>query len=244
MTKISALIIAHNEQQHIGRCIDSLSSVVDEVIVVDSFSTDDTEAISQSKGARVVQKEFMGFGAQKNYGASLAANDYILSMDADEALSDTLRRSLLALKQTTISGNHYVKRLNHIAGQPIRSCGWYPDIRTRLYDRTRAKWDDKEVHEELIVKEEAKYINGDLLHYSYEDYEDMKHRTDRYAKMGAQMYRSKSKPWLIMKMLLNPVAKFIKTYLMQGGIADGNAGWMISRYKARETFLKYYLALG
>lgn len=243
MTKISALIITHDEAKHIGACIDSLAGVADEVIVIDSFSDDDTPAIAMSKGAKVVQAAFAGFGPQKNFGASLAAYDYILSIDADEVLSKDLRESLIQLKEQHIIDSYYVHRLNHIGTHPVRTCGWYPDIRTRLYDRREAQWDDKAVHEALIIKDEPKYLSGDLWHYSYDSYDEMRERADRYGRLGAETVKNKSKVYLLLKVLLNPLAKFVKSYLLQKGFKDGYAGWMISRYKARETFLKYYLAL-
>ena len=243
MTKITALIITLHEDKHIGTCIDSLTGVVDEIIVLDSFSKDRTKEIALSKGARVIEKEFLGFGEQKNLGAATAANDYILSIDADEELSEDLRQSILKLKKTLSEEAYYVNRLNFIGDKPIRTCGWYPDIRTRLYNRKRAQWDKKEVHEELIVKDNVIFLKGDLLHHSYEDYDDMKRRTTRYAKLGAEMYKGTNKSVVAFKLLINPILKFIKTYFLQLGFTDGYAGWMISCYKARETFLKYYWAL-
>lgn len=243
MTKISALIITHDEARHIGACIDSLADVADEVVVIDSYSTDGTAAIARSKGARVIEKAFEGFGPQKDYGAHQATHDYILSIDADEVLSGELRLSIQTLKQADITGSYYVHRLNHIAGRPVRSCGWYPDIRTRLYDRRSSQWDDKAVHEELITSDAPRHLSGNLWHYSYDSYAEMKERADRYGALAAAPLQSKSKPYLLVKLLLNPMAKFVKSYILQGGITDGYAGWMISRYKMRETFLKYYLAL-
>ncbi len=243
MTRISALIITHNEAKHIGACIDSLTGVADEIIVVDSFSTDQTAAIAQSKGAKIVQEAFAGFGPQKNLGADLATNDYILSVDADETLSPALRATIRDLKQSNISGSYYVNRLNHIGTKPVKSCGWYPDTRIRLYNRKEARWDNKAVHEELITPDDPKYLPGDLLHYSYENYEDMRIRADSYATLGAAPLKGKGKAYLTVKLLMNPLAKFVKSYILQGGISDGYAGWMISKYKARETFMKYYLAL-
>lgn len=243
MTKISALIITQDAARHIGACIDSLAGVADEVVVVDSFSKDGTAAIALGKGAKVIEQDFAGFGPQKNYGASLATYDYILSIDADEILSDELRRSISTVKQEGIMGCYYVHRLNHLAGRPVRSCGWYPDIRTRLYDRREAHWDDKAVHEILITREQAKPLAGDLWHYSYDTYDDMRQRAERYGRLGAAGQRGRSPTYLMLKLLLNPLAKFVKTYILQKGFTDGYAGWMISRCKARETFLKYYLAL-
>lgn len=243
MTKISAVIITHNEGKHIGTCIESLDGVADEVIVVDSCSADDTAAIARSKGAKVIEKEFMGFGPQKNYGASQASHDHILSIDADEALSDELKKAISRIKVTAIAGSYYVHRLNHIGSIPIRTCGWYPDIRTRLYNRKEAQWDNKAVHEALVTKNQPSYLPGDLLHYSYSNYDEMRDRAESYGRLGAQQLQDKSTLYLLVKIIVNPIAKFVKSYILQRGYADGYAGWMISRYKMRETFLKYYLAL-
>lgn len=243
MTKISAIIITHNEANHIGACIDSLAGVADEVIVVDSLSKDGTTAIARSKGAKVLEKDFDGFGSQKNYGAAQAENNYILSIDADEVLSEELRSSIILLKQHNISGCYYIHRLNHIGSRAVRSCGWYPDSRTRLYDRRQARWDDKKVHEELIITGTPQYLTGDLRHYSYASYADMKARADRYGRLAAASLKGKNTLCLLIKIALNTPAKFVKSYFLQKGFTDGYAGWMISRYKARETFLKYYLAL-
>ena len=243
MTKITALIITLNEEKHIGACLDSLREVADEVIVVDSFSTDMTKAIAVSKGAKVIEKEFLGFGPQKNLGAENASNDYIFSIDADEALSEPLRQSLVKLKTDLTTGVYAVNRLNHIGSRPIRTCGWYPDTRIRLYNRLNAHWDNRSVHEQLIVKEKVTQLDGDLLHYSYEGFEDMKMRTERYARLGAATMSDRGRITIFLKMIINPLVKFFKTYFLQMGFTDGYFGYMISYYKAQETFLKYYWAL-
>ena len=243
MTKITALIITLNEEKHIGACIDSLSDVADEVIVMDSFSADRTKAIAVSKGATVIEKEFLGFGPQKNLGAQNAANDHILSIDADEVLSEPLRQSLVRLKTNLTDCAYAVNRLNHVGGRPVRTCGWYPDTRIRLYNRLNAHWDDRSVHEQLIVNEKITLLDGDLLHYSYEDYDDMKRRIERYAKLGAATMNGSSRMTIFLKMIINPLVKFLKTYFLQMGFTDGYFGYMISYYKAQETFLKYYWAL-
>jgi glycosyltransferase involved in cell wall biosynthesis len=243
MTKITALIITLNEEKHIGACIDSLRDVADEVIVMDSFSADGTKAIAVSKGAKVIEKEFLGFGPQKNLGAEDASNDYIFSIDADEVLSEPLRQSLISLKANLTEGAFAVNRLNHIGRRSVRTCGWYPDTRVRLYNRRTAHWDSRSVHELLIVNEKISLLDGNLIHYSYVDYDDMKRRTERYAKLGAEAISGRGKMTIFLKMIINPPVKFLKTYFLQNGITDGYMGFMISYYKAQETFLKYYWAL-
>lgn len=244
MTKITALIITLNEEKHIAACIDALLPVVDEIVVVDSLSTDRTREIAEARGARVVQEKFEGFGRQKNIGTALASNDLILSVDADEYLSKELQKSILSSKENHVASAYSFNILNHIGTQAIRSCGWYPDTHTRLYDRRQVKWNERKVHEGLIIDGEVKYLTGDLLHYSYDNLEQMKAKSDHYARLGAEVHKGKSKVVLFFKMLVNPIAKFLKTYILQKGFTDGYAGWMISRYKARETFFKYYWALG
>jgi (heptosyl)LPS beta-1,4-glucosyltransferase len=244
MTKITALIITLNEEKHIAACIDALLPVVDEIVIVDSLSTDRTREIATAKGARVVEEKFEGFGRQKNIGTALASNDLILSVDADEYLSKELQESILSVKKNHTAAAYSFNILTHIGGVAVRSCGWYPDTHTRLYDRRKVKWNERKVHEGLIIDGDVKYLTGDLLHYSYDNFDQMKAKTDHYARLGAEVHKGKNKLALVFKMLVNPIAKFLKTYILQKGITDGYTGWMISWYKARETFYKYYWALG
>lgn len=243
MTKITALIITLNEEKHIGACIDSLSGVADEVLVVDSFSTDKTKMIAEAKGAKVIESDFLGFGQQRNLGAGHASNDLILVLDADERLSDELKLTTAYIKENPTDVAYSFNRLNFIGARPVRSAGWYPDTHVRLYDRRKAKWNDREVHEGLIVNGEIQFLHGDLLHYSYKDIAELKTKSTHYAKFGAEVYKGRSAPLLIVNMIVSPVAKFFKTYILKRGFTDGYVGFMISYHRSRETFLKYYWAL-
>ena len=133
--------------------------------------------------------------------------------------------------------------LNFVGDRAVKSCGWYPDTRIRLYNRLNAHWDNRSVHEQLIVKEKVTQLDGDLLHYSYEGFEDMKMRTERYARLGAATMSDRGRITIFLKMIINPLVKFFKTYFLQMGFTDGYFGYMISYYTAQETFLKYYWAL-
>jgi glycosyltransferase involved in cell wall biosynthesis len=243
MTKITALIITLNEEKHIGTCIDSLKEVADEVLVVDSFSTDKTIMIAEAHGAKVIESDFIGFGPQRNLGAGYASNDLILVLDADERLSDELTRTIISAKENPAAAAYSFNRLNFVGERPVRSAGWYPDTHVRLYDRTKAKWDERQVHEDVEVNGEVKFLNGDLLHYSYDDISQLKEKSTRYAKLGAAIYKNKSSFVLFFKMIFSPLVKFFKTYFIQLGFTDGYIGLMICCYRSRETFLKYYWAL-
>jgi glycosyltransferase involved in cell wall biosynthesis len=243
MTKITALIITLNEEKNVGDCIGSLSGVADEILVVDSFSTDMTRAIAESKGAKVIQAPFRGFGPQRNLGAALAAHDLILALDADERLYPELKRSIIDVKEHGTAAAYSFNRLNHIGSRAVRSCDWYPDTHIRLYDKREAQWNGRQVHEDVEVNGHIQFIQGDLLHYSYQDISELKTKSTRYARLGAEVYKERNALWLLANLISAPVAKFFKTFILKRGFTDGYLGFMISYYRARETFLKYYWAL-
>ena len=166
---LSAVIITFNEQRNIGRCLDSLAGVVDEVVVVDSFSTDDTEKICRAKGARFVQHAFEGHIEQKNWALAQAQYPHVLSLDADEALSETLRKSVLAAKSDGGHDGYSMNRLTNYCGQWIYHSGWYPDRKLRLFDRRKAGWGGTNPHDrvEMQAGSTVSHLSGDLLHYSY-----------------------------------------------------------------------------
>ena len=243
MTKITALIITLNEERHIGACVEAVSGLCDEVLIIDSWSTDRTKVIAEAKGARVVENAFKGFGPQKNFGTQLAIHDLILSIDADEMVSAELRQSILAVKENHTAAAYSFNILNFVGERAVRSCGWYPDTHVRLYDRQHVKWNDRKVHEGLIVTGNVQFLSGDLLHYSNEDVAELRTKSTYYAKLGAEVYKERNAFYLLIKILVSPVAKFFKIYILKRGFTDGYLGLMISYYRARETFLKYFWAL-
>lgn len=243
---ISAIIITKNEERNIERCIESLKGVADEVVVVDSGSTDQTEAICRKTGVRFEYHKWEGYANQKNYANSLATNQWILSIDADETLSDTLKDSILKLKQKKPSSNvvYAVKRLNSYCGQWIKHGGWYPDLKVRLWKNGSAHWDGA-VHEDLNFDHPVQTVllEGDLLHYTYNSFEEFAERQISYAKLAAQKAFEKGKRCRLLTPYIHPRWTFLRNYLLKGGIFDGVAGYTISRMSAYYTFMKYTLLL-
>ncbi len=238
---LSAVIITHNEAKYIGRCLDSLLGIADEVVVVDSYSTDDTVALCRMRGARVYQRTFEGFVDQKNYALTLAANDYILSLDADEKLSEELRQSILRVKQHWYADAYVVNRRNHFCGQWLRHSGWYPDQKVRLWDRRKGQWGGPSPHEFVVMDPSATiaHLQGDLLHYTAEDLHDFRQRMDRYADMAARDMFSRGRrayAWLIP---FRAAWTFFHTYVIRRGFLDGKAGFQIAVLQTRYTWRKY-----
>lgn len=239
MRKLSAVIITYNEARNIKRCIASLQDVADEIVVVDSFSTDATPSICKGMNVQFHQREWKGYSKQKNYGNGLASNDWILSVDADESLSEELKSAILFEKENGKGFNFSFNRLTNYCGQWIKHSGWYPDTKIKMFNRTEDDWQG-EVHEVLTVDaKKVKRLKGDLLHYSYHTVSDHVKRTDLYSTLGAkELYENGKKPSLL-KLLFNPWLKFNKMYFIKLGFLDGMAGLTIALITAYSTFLKY-----
>ncbi len=239
--KISAVIITFNEERNIGRCLDSLAGVADDIVVVDSFSTDDTEKISLAKGARFVQHAFEGHIEQKNWALAQARYPHVLSLDADEALSEMLRRSILAVKNDWRHDGYTMNRLTNYCGEWIRHSGWYPDRKLRLFDRQKGRWGGTNPHDrvELEANSTTAQLSGDLLHFSYYTVEEHIARARRYADIAAHAMRAQGKQATWLQLVFSPPAKFIRNYVLKQGFRDGRAGWTICKIAALETFWKY-----
>lgn len=241
MNKLTATIITFNEERNIGRCIDALQSVVEEIIVLDSFSSDQTMEICREKGVRVEQRKWEGYSAAKNYLNSLANHEYIFSVDADEAPDDILKQAILAEKAKGLSGVYSVNRLTNYCGKWIKYSGWYPDVKTRIFPKDNAHWSGKYVHEELVVEgnPEPKLLNGHLLHYSYYDFEDHRQRADRYSLLTAQKFHAAGKKSNGLKPYLSALARFFSMYIVKLGFLDGYMGLKIALISAKSNILKY-----
>ncbi len=242
MDRISAVIITHNEARNIGRCIASLKGIADEVVVVDSGSIDETERICREAGAVFFHHDWAGYSAQKNYAETLATGDWILSLDADEALSDELRESLLELKgampqERTV---YSFSRLTNFSGRWIRHCGWYPDEKIRLWPKGTCRWEGL-VHEELQMGSEMRRrrLSGDLLHYSYYSVEELAERQVKYASLAAQKAHEGGKRCPCGALWLKPAWTFVRNYFFRGGFLDGRAGFVVCRMTAFYTLVKY-----
>ncbi len=239
MRKLSAVIITYNEARNIKRCITSLQDVADEIVVVDSFSTDATPSICKGMNVHFHQREWKGYSKQKNYGNGLASNDWILSIDADEALSEELKSAILSEKAVGKGFNYSFNRLTNYCGKWIHHSGWYPDTKVKMFNRTKDDWKG-EVHEILTVEPNTvKKLKGDLLHYSYHSVSDHVKRSDVYSTLGAKELFEKGKNASLLKLLFNPWLKFNKMYFIKLGFLDGMAGFTIALITAYGTFLKY-----
>lgn len=242
MTKISAVIITYNEEINIGRCIESLLPVADEIVVVDSFSTDATEAICK-KHAKIkfIQREWEGYAPTKNWANQQASHDHILSLDADEALDDKLTQAILNVKNNNFGANYEVNRITNYCGHWVKHCGWYPDKKVRLFKKGSAQWEGDFVHETLKLLDDNPpvLLDGHLLHYSYYTTTDHKNRIEKYSTLHAQKMYASGKTTFPGKALFAALWKFKQVYSFKLGFLDGKAGFNIAWYSALAVFLKY-----
>ena len=242
MTPISVVIITFNEERNISRCLESLKDVADEIVVVDSFSTDKTEAICKEFNVRFVQHAFEGHIEQKNWSITQAKYPHILSLDADEALDETLKKSILEVKNEWKFDGYTMNRLTNYCGKWIHHCGWYPDTKLRLWDSRLGTWGGDNPHDKFEMNSndaEIAHLKGDILHYSYysleDHYKQVAYFTDVLAK--AQFKKGKKAPLFIL--VFSPIVKFVKDYFIKLGFLDGRVGFRICRISAFATFTKY-----
>lgn len=239
--KISATIITLNEERNIKRCIDSLEGVVDEIIVLDAFSEDRTRKICETAGVRFEQRKWEGYSASKNYLNSLARFDYILSLDADEALDNELRTSLLNVKNQTNPGVYSVNRLTNYCGKWIKHGGWYPDVKVRLFPKEGSRWTGAHVHEELEYPDAlaVTQLPGHLEHYSYYSFEGHRERADKYSALTAIKLFEKGKRVGALKPYISAVGRFVSMYFIKTGFLDGRMGFKIALISAQSNVFKY-----
>ena len=241
MNLLSAVIITWNEEKNIGRCLDSLNRVADEIILLDSFSNDNTVAIAAQKGAEVVQSTFSGYIEQKNKALQLARNDYVLSLDADEVLSPELIESVLEAKKDFKYKAYFMNRYNHYCGRFIKYGLWYPDQKIRLFDKKLAHWGGMNPHDKIQLPCDitASFLKGDILHYGFKNIREHKDRNERMSAIAAQaIFESgQKKHWS--KIFLSPAWSFFPGYLLRLGFLDGYYGFVVARETARRSFLKY-----
>lgn len=239
MPAISATIIAHNEAAHIARAIRSLSCA-DEVVVVDSSSTDDTVEVARSCGARVVTHPWDGFAAQKNFASSQAQHDWILSLDADEEFDTAAINSLLHWKSTTpaADGYQFARRAQYL-GRWILHSGWYPDYKVRLFDRRRGGWKGAYVHESVQVTGPVETLPGEILHYTCDSLAEHAQRIEFYTELAAREMIDRGERVSAMARLFSPPWVFVNTYFFRLGILDGPQGFTIARMAARYVRRKY-----
>ncbi|MBZ5534399.1 MAG: glycosyltransferase family 2 protein [Acidobacteriia bacterium] len=239
--RISATIITLNEEKNLRRACESLREIADEIIVVDSQSQDCTREVALEFTPHVFMHPFKSYSEQKNLAASKASHPWILSIDADECLSDGLKQSLLGLKSgpagAEVAAYRFARRANYLGGW-IQHSGWYPDYKIRLYDRNRARWVGEYVHETLVVDGPVESLPGELLHYTVLSISDHVSRLDRYTTLAARQSASVGKRFSLMNCLLAPPLTFLKSYFLQGGLLDGWRGLSIAAFASWYVFLK------
>ena len=241
MKKISVVIITFNEEQKIKRCIESVLSFADEIVVVDSFSTDQTVQICESLNARVVQHPFGGYIEQKNYALHCATHDFVFSIDANEEVSGRLSQSINEIKQSGNAVAYAMNRLNIYCGKAIHNSGWYPDRKIRLFDRTKCKWGGINPHDKIIIEgnAEAVQLKGDLIHYSYNTISEHIAQQNRFTDIAAKQLFDKGKTATVFDIYLRPLWKFFRDYFINRGFMDGYFGFVVCRISAHSVFLKY-----
>lgn len=245
MRHISATIITYNEERRIEACLNSLEGVADEIIVVDSYSTDRTAEICEERGCRVVRREFPGYGAQRQFATSLTNHSYVLSIDADEVLSPALQASIRRLKEEGFTHRVYrVSRLNFFCGQPIRHCGWYPDNQIRLFDKRYANWNLRDVSERVIFPDTLRPepIDGDILHYRCSTLEEFRKVQNRHAEINGRVLSARHSSISTLTPYIKAASAFLECYISKGAILDGPEGRAISREQFRTTCLAYKIA--
>jgi glycosyltransferase involved in cell wall biosynthesis len=241
-SKISVVIITFNEERNIERCLNSIIGVSEDIIIVDSCSTDKTEEICKRYNIRFVSQSWLGFSEQKNVGISYARNNWILSIDADEVLSPDLIKSIENLQlddQTNIA--YEVKILPNYCGKWIRHCGWYPGKKLRLWNKKFGSWVG-DVHESLVfteLPENTICLNGDLLHYSYPTIRQHFDKINRYTDILAQKMAERDKKATLVSAIFRAIWSFPRSYIFWLGFLDGYYGFVISCLASQSTFLKY-----
>lgn len=240
MIKISAIIITYNEEKNIERCIDSLLSVADEIVVIDSWSKDRTKQLCEAKGARVIENDFAGYIEQKNFGAQFVTHDYILSIDADEYLSEELTNSILEIKKEGKHLAYSMNRLSSYRGQWIWHTDWYPDKKLRIWHKEYGRWGGPSPHEKVLLDQgvSVKHLSGNLMHVAYKSADELLLKANQYSslfaisskiKVGSSYFKIAYKSWYA----------FFRNYILHKGILSGLAGLQISFSNAVYTFFKY-----
>jgi len=241
MPKISAVIITYNEESFIERCLASLDGVADEIIIVDSYSSDSTEDICKKYNVRFIRHPFEGYRDQKNFAIRQASFNKILSLDADEALSNELKESIIALKDNWEYDGYVFNRRNNYCGHWIRFSEWYPDKQLRLFYADKGTWGDLNLHEKFIMNNgcRIKRLKGDLLHWPFVSVQDHREKMDKYAEIGAYEFYKAGKKSGIFTPYIHFTWGFFRSYIVKGGILDGKNGYRICSLYAKSSFKKY-----
>lgn len=240
--RFTAAVITKNEEQRIAACLKSVAALADELLVVDSGSEDRTVEIAKGLGARVIVNPFEGHVQQKNFAMNAARNDWILSLDADEELSETAQKELASRIETPGEAAAFsFNRRNNYCGTWLRHGGWYPDRKIRFWDRRKGQWGGWNPHDEVLMDQGVRkeHLNGDILHYTYDKEEDHLRQMRYFSSLSAQTYFEKGRRTHSLEVLLNPAFSFLRDYFFRGGFRDGRAGWRAAGIATRYQYWKY-----
>jgi glycosyltransferase involved in cell wall biosynthesis len=239
--KISAVLIALDEERHIEAALKSVAWA-DEVLVVDGGSTDQTIQKCRALGARVVEHPFTSYTDQKNRGLDEASHPWVLSVDADERVTEALADEIGTLAQSGFQAAGYrIPRVSYYLGRFIRSTAWYPDHQLRLFDRRRGRWQGKYVHESVRIDGRVDELEGEMLHYSYENISDHVERLNHYAGLAALQMQEAGRKGSLVQALVYPPLVFLKNYIVKAGFTDGSVGLVVSFMNSYYVFLKYLM---
>ncbi|WP_070138124.1 glycosyltransferase family 2 protein [Crocinitomix algicola] len=240
--KLSVVIITYNEEKNIVRCLESVQAVADEIIIVDSYSKDNTESLASAFDVRFIPHSFEGHIEQKNWAKDQAKHPLILSLDADEALDEKLTESILSIKNNPTADGYKMNRLTNYCGKWIHHTGWYPDTKLRLWKKGKGEWTGENPHDEFKLFDQSTTINhlkGDILHYSYHHPEDHDKQIAYFTDIAANAFVKKGKKPFIFQEYLSAFLKFVKCYFIKFGFLDGKEGWIISKKSSYAAYLKY-----
>lgn len=241
MPKISVVIITYNEEKNIERCLKSVINIADEIVIVDSFSNDRTQDIASRFNVRFIQNKFEGHIQQKNYALSLTTYQHVLSLDADEELSEGLSNSIKEIKENWAFDAYYFNRLTCFYGKWIYHGGWYPDRKLRLWDKQKGRWGGINPHDKVIMHAGTTKckIKRNLLHYYYNDKKEHIQQLTLFATIASKEYFNLGRKSTVFTILLHSSWRFFRTYFIQAGFIDGKLGFKIAQLYTNYTFLKY-----
>jgi glycosyltransferase involved in cell wall biosynthesis len=240
--KLSVVIITYNEEKNIQRCLESIKDIADEIVVVDSLSTDKTEEICRQYAVKFIQQPFLGYTDQKNFALDTATNDYVLSLDADEVISIDLKQNILIEKQNNFPADAFeMNRCTNFCGKFIKHGSWYPDKKLRLFNRFKGRWAGINIHEkvEMLANTSTKKLRGDILHYSYYHLSEVITQNNKFTTIQAEAMFQQNKKAPLYKLFINPLIAFINGYIFKLGFLDGADGLFIASSVAYQTMVKY-----
>jgi len=230
--QLSVVIISHNEEKFIADAVKS-ALFADEVLVLDSGSTDNTCTIAKKLGAKVIHQDWLGFGMQKNKAVELASNDWVFVLDSDERITLELQSEILSTLNNPMANGYYVARLNNFFGKDIRYCGLYPDYSIRLFNREKGKFNDVTVHESVQIQGKTDKLKNHMLHLAFDTVEEFYNKQKKYAALGQKKKN-------LIKAFISPIWTFVKIYIFRLGFLEGWRGFVVAKVYAQYTFWKYY----